>query len=87
MVGVSTVPVAFPTTISQLSKRACESDASVGKGDAFVEKTDVSMVKVHVLVLKPSLPSLDEELFGPCPIVEEMQDTQDPTVTISAANA
>ena len=76
----------FFTTISHLSKRAREYDASVGKADASVEKPDVYVGKVFVLALKPSLPYLDKKLFGPSPIIEETQDTQDPAVTISGAN-
>ena len=54
----------------------------MGKADTFVEKLD----KETVVSLKPSLLYSYEELFGPCHIVEEMQDTQDPAVTITSAN-
>ena len=39
-----------------------------------------------ILALSPSLPYSNEELFGTCRIVEEMQDTQGPAVTINGAN-
>ena len=45
-------------------------DASVGKADPSVGKIDAFVEKSTVLPLKHSLPSLDEELFGPCPMVE-----------------
>ena len=77
--AASIVPILILTTISHLSKRAHESDASVEKVDAFVGKE-------IVLKLNPSLQSSDEKFFGPCPIIEEMKDTQDPAVTISGAN-
>ena len=59
----------------------------MGKANPFVGKADASIKKVVVLLLKHSLPSSDEELFGPCPMVEETQDTQDPDVTIGGANS
>ena len=58
----------------------------MGKVDTSIEKLDFSVGKVSVVALKPSLLSSDEELFGPCHIVEEMQDTQDPYFTITGAN-
>ena len=84
--ATSTVVVRIPRTISQLFEQARQSNASVGKEDASVEKADASVGKATVVALKPSLLYLDEEFFGPCPIVEEMQDTQDPAVTINSAN-
>ena len=36
----STMPIGIPRTISQVSKRGRESDASVGKADTSVEKVD-----------------------------------------------
>ena len=82
--SVSTIPV----TISQLSKQALESDASVGKAHAFVGKVNPSVGKPDASIGKDvGLPSSDEEGFGPCPMVEEMQETQDPTVTTSGANS
>ena len=41
---------------------------------------------MSVVALKPSLLYSDEKLFGPYHIVEEIQDMQDPAVTISGAN-
>ena len=82
----STVHVGIPRTISHVSKRGRESDASLEKVDTSVEKLDFSMGKVSVVSLKPGLLSSDEEFFGHCHIVEEIQDTQDPAVTISGAN-
>ena len=70
--SASTVPIGIGRTISQVSKRACESDASVGKVDTFVEKLDFSVGKASVMALNPSLLSSDEEYFGPCRIVEEI---------------
>ena len=58
----------------------------MGKADASVEKANAYVGKAVIVALKPSLLSSDEEVFRPCPIVEEMQDTQDPAVTISGAN-
>ena len=86
MPAASTVHVYIPTTISQLYKQARESDASVGKVDASVEKVNASVGKAAVLALKPSIPSSYEEFFGPCRIVEEIQDTHDPAITISGVN-
>ena len=66
-----------PVTISDLFKGGKECDASMGKADASVEKvnrsvgkTNAFVGKVIVLLLKHSVPFLDEELFGPCPMVE-----------------
>ena len=58
----------------------------MGKADTSVKKLDFSVGKASVVALKPSLLSSDEELFGPCRIVEEMQDTHDLAVTIGSAN-
>ena len=80
----STVPVGIPRMISHISKRGHEFDAYVGKADTSVEKLDFSVGKASVVALKPTLLSSNEEFFGTFCIVEEMHDTQDPTITISA---
>ena len=82
--AVSTVLV----TIRELFKGGLESDASVGKANASMGKANPSVGKPDASVGKAAgLPYLDEEVFGPCPMVEETQDTWDPAVTTSAANS